>query len=199
MQFIKGSAILGSIAGLIFAVMMVLVGKIGGFPLLPGATDAARAAASEAGTIGGVNQQVANPEAVFDTTLATAYETNIAYTSTQLAPFLAFGLAIVVGVIIATRLNETQNINLATAGIGMFVGGSLLVIITSLIIGFLGPNIPDILFQAQGINSDFASSINTKLTSPQYTNIIVNGIFAGIGSGAVSAATVFSLNNLMPE
>jgi hypothetical protein len=196
MRFLKGSAILGALGGLIFSLMMILIGKIGGFPILPGATDTARSTAGVASTTtgtGGTSTQDA-----FDATLATSHETIIAYMSTELAPFLAFGLAIVVGVLVATRLDAAGSTKMATAGVGMFAGGLLLVVIASAVIGFLGPEIPDVLLRQQGLGAA-AGAVDTSLASPEFGNIIFNGVFAGLGSAATAAATVFSLDNFMLE
>jgi len=195
MRFVKGSTILGATTGFVFAIMMVLIGKLGGFPVLPGATETARETAGS-GVVGGVGQQEVSGTEAFDATLATSHETLIAYMSTELAPFLAFGLAVVVGVLVGTRLDEPRTNKLATAGAGMFVGGFLLVVVSSLIIGVLGPSVPDILLEAQGVGSA-ASAVDTSLASPQFSNILLNGVFAGVGSGATAAATVFSLDSFM--
>lgn len=197
MRFVKGSTILGATTGIAFALMMILVGKIGGFPILPGATETARDAA-ESGAVGAAGQGDVSGTEAFDATLATSHETLIAYMSTELAPFLAFGLAVVVGVLVVTRLDESRTNKLATAGAGMFAGGFLLVLVSSLLIGVLGPSIPDILLEAQGAGMA-ASAIDTSLASPQFTNIILNGVFAGVGSGATAAATVFSLDRFILE
>jgi len=195
MRFLKGSTILGATTGFVFAIMMVLIGKLGGFPVLPGATETARETAGS-GVVGGVGQQEVSGTEAFDATLATSHETIIAYMSTELAPFLAFGLAVVVGVLVVTRLDESRTNKLATAGAGMFAGGFLLVVVSSLIIGVLGPSIPDVLLEAQGAGAA-ASAIDTSLASPQFSNILLNGVFAGVGSGATAAATVFSLDSFM--
>jgi Na+/proline symporter len=195
LRFLKGSTILGATTGLVFAIMMVLIGKLGGFPVLPGATETAREAAGS-GVVGGVGQQEVSGTEAFDATLATSHETLIAYMSTELAPFLAFGLAVVVGVLVATRLDEPRTNKLATAGAGMFAGGFLLVLVSSLIIGVLGPSVPDVLLESQGVGAA-ASAVDTSLASPQFSNILLNGVFAGVGSGATAAATVFSLDSFM--
>jgi hypothetical protein len=199
MRFLKGSAILGALGGLAFAVMMVLIGKIGGFPVLPGATDTARTAASATSVGAGAGGTAAGGGTqAFDAGLSTAHETIIAYMSTELAPFLAFGLAVVIGVLVATRLDDNSTTKLATAAVGMFAGGLLLVVVSSIVIGFLGPSVPQVLLsQAGGGAAAAAGAFDTSIASPQFTNIILNGVLAGVGSAGAAAATVFSLENFM--
>lgn len=195
MRFLKGSSVLGAVGGLVFAVMMVLISKIGGFPVLPGATSTIRSQMTGGATGGaGGGAAAAGQTQAFDATISTAHQTIIAYMSTELAPFLAFGLAVLVGVLVVTQLDDDSQTKMVAAGAGMFAGGALLVIVSSIVIGILGPSVPQVLLQQSGAGA-FASAFNTSLASPQFMNIILNGIFAGLGAGATAVVTVFSLNN----
>ena len=197
-RYLKGIGILSGIAGVAFSVMMILVMKIGGFPVLPAAVQQARNLAAAAGgaTTGGAT--AASPTQQLDAGISTSHQVIISYMSTELAPFIAFGLALVVGVIVATQMSDDGQAKLATAGAGMFVGGLLIVVISSALIGFLGPSVPQSLLSSAGAGG-VAGAVNPSLATPQWGNIIINGILAGVGAGAGAAATVFSLDNYLLE
>ncbi len=195
-KYIRGIAILSAAAGAAFSIMMILVMKIGGFPVLPAAVQQARnLAGAAAGTGAGTGAvQGPSPTQQINAGVSTSHEVIITYMSTELAPFIAFGLALVVGVLIATQMSDKPQAKLATAGAGMFVGGLLVVFISSVLISLLGPSLPQSLISGAGAGSA-AGAVNPGLAEAQWGNIIINGILAGIGSGAAAAAMVFSLDN----
>lgn len=195
-KFIKGIGILSAAAGVAFSVMMILVMKMGGFPILPGAVQQARNLAAAAGGVGAGGATAASPTQQLNAGISTSHQVIISYMSTELAPFIAFGLALVVGVLVATQMADSSTAKVATAGAGMFVGGLLIVVISSALIGLLGPSVPQSLLSAADAGA-VAGAVNTGLAQPQWGNIIINGIVAGIGAGAGAAATVFSLDNFL--
>lgn len=192
-SYVKGIAILSAVAGVTFSVMMILVMKIGGFPILPEAVDQARNLAATAGQVGGT-QTGASPTQQLDAGISTSHEVIISYMSTELAPFIAFGLAVAVGGLVATQMTDDDQAKLATAGVGMFAGGLIIVVISSALIGFLGPSLPRSLLSAAGAGG-VAGAVSPGLAAPQWGNIIINGIMTGVGAGGTAAATVYSLDN----
>jgi hypothetical protein len=172
---------------------MILVMKIGGFPILPEAVNQARNLAATAGQVGG-SQAGPSPTQQLDAGISTSHEVIISYMSTELAPFIAFGLAVVVGGLVATQMTDDGQAKLATAGVGMFAGGLIIVVVSSALIGFLGPSLPQSLLSAAGTGG-VAGAVTPGLAAPQWGNIVLNGIMAGVGAGGTAAATVYSLDN----
>ncbi|MFC7133742.1 MULTISPECIES: hypothetical protein [Salinibaculum] len=199
-RFLKGIAILSAVGGAAFSVMMILVMKIGGFPVLPAATQTARQAAAAAGQFqaGAGTSTAASPVQQLNAGISTTHEVIVSYMSTELAPFIAFALAILVGVLVATRMADDQQAKLATAGAGMFAGGLIIVVVSSTLISLLGPSIPQSLLSSADTTASLVGAVSPGLASAQWGTIVVNGILAGLGSGAAAAGTVYTLDNYLP-
>jgi hypothetical protein len=88
-------------------------------------------------------------------------------------------------------------------GIGILSGaaGAVFGIMMMLVMKVGGfPILPGAVQQARNFAAAagaVAGAVNTGLAQPQWGNIIINGIVAGIGAGAAAAATVFSLDNFL--
>lgn len=192
--YVQSVVAFSAIGGIVFGLMMVVVGKVGGLPILPGATDAARSMTTR--TTPGAQQ-------AFDSGLSLTHEVLIAYMSTELAPFVAFGIAIVGGVLAAQRSENASK--LGSAVVATLVGGALFVLLSTVLIGFLGPDASSFLQTVSQVSPGTGASpgvgaaagaIDTSLASPQFGNIIINSVATGVGSALVAGVTVFSLDNL---
>lgn len=190
---------MSGLAGIIFGALMVLVMKIGGFPVLPAATDTARQLAEAQAPTGGLESTAtASPSSVelLNQGISTSHQVIISYMTAELAPFIAFGLALVVGTVVSTQTSEDMQSKFTVSGVGMLIGGFLIVLISSALVGFLGPSIPQSVLDSAGTQ---ASVVKPGLAAPQWGNIFMNGVMTGVGAAGAAIVTVFSLDTFFAE
>ena len=173
--------------------------KIGGFPVLPAATDTARQLAEAQAPTGGLESTAtASPSSVelLNQGISTSHQVIISYMTAELAPFIAFGLALVVGTVVSTQTSEDMQSKFTVSGVGMLIGGFLIVLISSALVGFLGPSIPQSVLDSAGTQ---ASVVKPGLAAPQWGNIFMNGVMTGVGAAGAAIVTVFSLDTFFAE
>jgi hypothetical protein len=193
MGYLKGIAGSFVLAGVLLGVMSFVVGRVGGFAILPNSVVTLRDAASATTTTG------ANP---VTESLSTTHSTLMTYLPAEIAPFIAFTLAIGFAVLVATQLAEDANTRMLTAAVGNGVGSFLFVALGTIIVAMTAPSVPDSLSSTTGLGTGFGTGSMVSsmgLGSPQIGSLVINSVLVAVFAAIVSAAVVFAVDNLFPQ
>ena len=186
-----------SIAGILMGILSVLLSVVGGFSALPGSVVAARSDLQDAASGTGGLQSGQSQLEVVNQAVSTAHEAVVTAVSTEVAPFIALVLAVVVGAALA--LKSTGDDNVVSAGIGGLIGGFLFMIlaifVTSLVFPSLGDGVPSgIIYQFSVFTGE-----NGAILTLQMTNLLINAVVVGVVTGITAAGTTFSVDRFFPE
>ena len=186
-----------SLAGILMGIMSVLLSVVGGFSALPGSVVTYRSELQQATSGTGGLQDGQSEIQVLNQAISTGHEAVVTAVSTEVAPFIALMLAVVVGVALAVKSSDDDI--LVSAGVGGLVGGFLFMVlavfVTSLVYPSIGEDVPSSLYYTF---SGFAGE-NGALLSLQMTNLLINSVIVGIVTGLTAATSAFSVERFFPE
>ncbi|QGN08004.1 hypothetical protein Hrd1104_12330 [Halorhabdus sp. CBA1104] len=198
-RYLKGIVGTMGIASVLLGAMTFLLGMIGGFSFVPGAVEVAGSTASAMGTSSG--PQVGQA-------LGTTHQLTIGYLTAEIAPFIAFGLAPLIGLFVATRMSDDVQTRRMTAGAGVFLGGFVFVLVTTLMASFIVPSLSAFTeaagSSAAGLGglpagaSEMSGSLN-NLSSIQFGNLIINSVIVGLMSGIAAFGAAYAADTFLGE
>jgi hypothetical protein len=178
-------------AGILLGVMVFLIGTVGGFTILPEATDTAQSMAEQSGQ-----------GDTLDNTLSNTHQTLLGYLTGQIAPFIAFLMAPMFGLVAGTQMSSARKTKQFTAAAGTFVGAILFVFIVTFIASMVVPDLTDFPLGALGTGmgggeAAALSAVETGLGSIQFLNTLINGVIVGLLSAGTAAATVYITDDFL--
>lgn len=176
-QYLKGTVGLMAAFGVLLGVGAYLLGAVGGFSILPSAIQDVQSLVS------GQQAQALN-EAITKT-----HEGFLAYFTNELAPFLGFLLAPLIGVVVGTNMEDSKRAKLTTAGASVFTGTVVFVVILGFFASLLVPEVPQ--SAADSVAGGVSSMVSTDAGSLNYGTLITNAIVVAIPAGLAAASTTY--------
>ena len=183
-----------SIAGVLMGIMSALLSLVGGFPSLPGSVTQTRSALQDlSANSGGLQQSGQSELGALNQAISTAHEAVVTGLTTELAPFVAFVIAVAIGVGLAVK--STDDSPVATAGVGSLIGGFLFILLAVFITSIFYPSVPtgESATTITGTFSGLANQ-NGTILKLQLTNLLLNSVVVGIVTGLTAAASAFSVD-----
>ncbi|WP_181687284.1 hypothetical protein [Halorhabdus salina] len=199
-RYLKGIVGTMGIASVLLGVMTFLLGLIGGFPFVPGAVEVADSAASAMSASGG--PQVGQ-------LMGTSHQLTIGYLTAEIAPFVAFGLAPLIGLFVATQMSEDAQTRRMTAGVGVFLGAFVFVLVTTVIASFVVPSLSAFAEAAGSSAGDLGgfgmagatelSGSLDNLSSIQFGNLLINSAIVGLMGGIAAFGAAYAADTFLGE
>lgn len=182
-----------SIAGVLMGVLSALLSVVGGFSALPGTVVQVQSALQQQNSLGSGLQQGQSELDALNQALSTAHETVVTGLTTELAPFVAFVLAVAIGVGLAVKSDDSGNV--MTAGVGALIGGFLFVALSVFVTSLAYPTIA----VGQGgaaLGAGFAdlATETGAILQLQMTNLLLNAVVVGIVAALTAAASAFTVD-----
>lgn len=170
-------------AAALLGILVFLLGNVGGFPLLPEAVTQA--------------QEQTQSTAVVDDALSSSHQLLLAYLTAELAPFIAFLMAPLFGMLAGLRMTVAPRTKQLTAAAGTFAGAVVFVVVVTLFASFVVPEASDFGPAASLAGAQQNPDAATGLGSIQFGNTIVNGLLVGLLAGATAFATTYSIDGFL--
>lgn len=177
-QYLKFSIGTMAGAGFVLGLLTMLLNLVGGFTMVPSVVQAVQ----------GMSQ--------VSTVMSKANGLTVSYITTEMGAFIALGLALVVVAVIAIKMNDTRRNKITTATSGVFVGGFLFVVISTVITSLLAPSINSSTLSGGyggGYGAGYGMSFSQSLN---FGPLLLDSLVVGIACAVLAAIVVFLADSL---